>query len=177
MNATAEQLTGLSFAAAEGKPVEEIFSLIREEDHKAIGNPVRIALSNGAAIQDLDSVCLLAGNNELVPIEHISSPIRSDRGDTIGAVVVFRSLERSRRAEDLQERLHRQQARVGHDLHEGLAQLLTGIAFLTKSLEMTLADRSESEAGDAANIVKLVNSAIKQTRELSASLLPVESAN
>jgi PAS domain S-box-containing protein len=171
MNSSAEKLTGWTFADANGTPVEQVFSLVRENDHQAVENPVRAALSSDTAIRGSEPVGLLTRNHEFVSIQVISSPMTTDRGDTIGAVVVFRSLDRRQDAHQVLER----QARVGRDLHEGLAQLLTGIAFLTKSLEMTLANRSENEASDAANIVKLVNSAIKQTRELSATLLPMDS--
>ncbi|HEY3840096.1 MAG TPA: response regulator [Bryobacteraceae bacterium] len=176
MNTSAEQLTGWKLEEAEGIPVEQVFSLVREDNHQPVGNPVRGALACGAAIQAGEPVCLLTRDSEFLSIEDVSSPMKTDRGDTIGVVVVFRRRERQPAADDVQERIYRQQARVGRDLHEGLAQLLTGIAFLSKSLEKSLADRSENEAADAAHIVRLVNSAIKQTRELSASLLATDSA-
>ncbi len=66
----------------------------------------------------------------------------------------------------------REQTRIGQDLHDGLGQHLTGIAFMSKVLEQKLADKSLPEAA-AAKIVKLVNEAIHKTRELSRGLLPV----
>ena len=69
----------------------------------------------------------------------------------------------------------REQRRIGQDLHDGLGQHLTGIAFMTKVQEQKLADRRNTEAVDAAKIVKLVNDAILKTRELSRGLLPVVS--
>ena len=69
----------------------------------------------------------------------------------------------------------REQRRIGQDLHDGLGQQLTGIAFMSKVLAQKLAGRSQDEAPDAAKIVHLVNEAISKTRELSRGLLPVES--
>jgi signal transduction histidine kinase len=69
----------------------------------------------------------------------------------------------------------REQGRIGRDLHDGLGQHLTGIAFMTKVLEQKLADRMQAEATDAAKIVQQVNEAINQTRELSRGLLPISS--
>ena len=66
-----------------------------------------------------------------------------------------------------------EQGRIGQDLHDGLGQHLTGIAFMSKVLERKLAVRSQAEAGDAAQIVSQVNEAISKTRELSRGLLPV----
>jgi PAS domain S-box-containing protein len=69
----------------------------------------------------------------------------------------------------------REQRRIGQDLHDGLGQHLTGIAFMAKVHEAKLADKELTDAADAAKIVKLVNEAIHKTRELARGLLPVVS--
>ena len=69
----------------------------------------------------------------------------------------------------------REQRRIGQDLHDGLGQHLTGIAFMSKVLEQKLADQALPESGAATKIVTLVNEAIHKTRELSRGLLPVVS--
>ncbi len=69
----------------------------------------------------------------------------------------------------------REQRRIGQDLHDGLGQHLTGIAFMAKVHEAKLAEQKKSEADEAAKIVKLVNEAIHKTRELARGLLPVVS--
>jgi signal transduction histidine kinase len=69
----------------------------------------------------------------------------------------------------------REQGRIGRDLHDGIGQHLTGIAFMSKVLEQKLADRFQDEAADAAKIVQYVNETISKTRELSRGLLPVSS--
>ena len=67
----------------------------------------------------------------------------------------------------------REQRRIGQDLHDGLGQHLTGVAFLSKVLEQKLREKGLPEAAEAAKIVELVNQAIGRTRELSRVLLPV----
>ncbi|HUA63626.1 MAG TPA: PAS domain S-box protein [Verrucomicrobiae bacterium] len=67
----------------------------------------------------------------------------------------------------------REQRRIGQDLHDGLGQHLTGVAFLSKVLEQKLREKSLPEAVEAARIVGLVNESINRTRELSRGLLPV----
>jgi PAS domain S-box-containing protein len=69
----------------------------------------------------------------------------------------------------------REQRRIGQDLHDGLGQHLTGIAFMAKVHEAKLAEKHVDETTDAAKIVKLVNEAIHKTRELARGLLPVVS--
>jgi PAS domain S-box-containing protein len=69
----------------------------------------------------------------------------------------------------------REQRRIGQDLHDGLGQHLTGIAFMAKVQAQKLAERHAPEAAEAGKIVGLVNDAILKTRELSRGLLPVVS--
>jgi len=69
----------------------------------------------------------------------------------------------------------REQRRIGQDLHDGLGQHLTGIAFMSKVQEQKLMEKGMPEAGDATKIVNLVNEAINKTRELARGLLPVVS--
>jgi len=69
----------------------------------------------------------------------------------------------------------REQRRIGQDLHDGLGQHLTGIAFMSKVQEQKLLEKRLPEAGDAGKIVQLVNEAINKTRELARGLLQVVS--
>jgi PAS domain S-box-containing protein len=69
----------------------------------------------------------------------------------------------------------REQNQIGQDLHDGLGQHLTGIAFMSKVLEQKLAGAALDEAEDARKIVRLVNEAIHRTRELARGLVPVVS--
>lgn len=66
----------------------------------------------------------------------------------------------------------REQRRIGQDLHDGLGQLLTGIAFMTKVQEQRLAENGAPESAEASKIVRLVNEAIHKARELSRGLMP-----
>jgi len=67
-----------------------------------------------------------------------------------------------------------EQKRMGHNLHDGLSQHLTGIAFLGKDLENRLKNRGLKEAGDAKKITHLVNEAIDHTRRLAQGMHLVE---
>jgi signal transduction histidine kinase len=69
----------------------------------------------------------------------------------------------------------REQQRIGQDLHDGLGQHLTGIAFMAKVHEEKLAKTNAADAADAAKIVRLVNEAVQKTRELARGLFPVMS--
>jgi PAS domain S-box-containing protein len=81
--------------------------------------------------------------------------------------------ERKRLEKAILEISAEEQRRIGQDLHDGLGQHLTGIAFMSKVQEQKLAEKGLAEAAEAARIVRLVNEAITKTRELAHGLLPV----
>jgi PAS domain S-box-containing protein len=83
--------------------------------------------------------------------------------------------ERKRLEKAILEISAEEQRRIGQDLHDGLGQHLTGIAFMSKVQEQKLADKGLPEAAEATRIVGLVNEAITKTRELAHGLLPVVS--
>jgi PAS domain S-box-containing protein len=87
--------------------------------------------------------------------------------------VGFDITERKGLEEAILEISAREQRRIAQDLHDGLGQHLTGIAFMSKVLEEKLSDKSLPEAVEAAKIVKMVNQAIDNTRELARGLHPV----
>jgi PAS domain S-box-containing protein len=82
--------------------------------------------------------------------------------------------DRAQMEKELLEISHREQMRIGQDLHDGLGQHLTGVTFLSRALEKKLANRGLPEAADAAEISRLVMQALSQTRSLARGLFPVE---
>jgi len=108
------------------------------------------------------------------PVEISLSPLETEEGVLVSSAIRDIS-ERKRLEKTVLEISEREQRRIGQDLHDGLGQHLTGIAFMTKVQEQRLAERQIPEAADAAKIVQLVNDAIRKTRELSRGLLPVVS--
>jgi PAS domain S-box-containing protein len=84
-------------------------------------------------------------------------------------------IERKRLEKSILEISEREKERIAQDLHDGLGQHLTGVAFLSKVLERKLIEKSSPDGCDAAKIARLVNEAINQTRELARGLLPVQS--
>jgi len=60
---------------------------------------------------------------------------------------------------------------IGHDLHDGLGQHLTGTAFAAQVLGEKLRDRALPEQNDARQLVSLIDEGIDQTRRLAKGLL------
>jgi PAS domain S-box-containing protein len=108
-------------------------------------------------------------NGERCFIEFSSTKLAADLNLSIlRDVTERRNLER-----EIQEISEREQRRLGQDLHDGLGQSMTGIAFLAKVLQQKLQAKSIEEAEAAGNIAALINEALSQTRRLSRGLCPV----
>jgi signal transduction histidine kinase len=65
-----------------------------------------------------------------------------------------------------------EQRRIGHDLHDGLGQHLTGIALMVRRLEQRLSAAGSADAGDAQKLAELARTAVEWTHDLCRSLSP-----
>ena len=90
MNQGAETLTGLSGAAAGGKLLSDVVTLVDEGSRKALGDPVRQSLATGARVTLGRRALLLSkqGSNEF-SIELSAAPIRAANQEITGAVIIL----------------------------------------------------------------------------------------
>lgn len=96
---------------------------------------------------------------------------RTNAGDFL---CIFRDVtDRARLQKEILEISGREQRRIGQDLHDGLGQLLTAIAFLAHALQQRLEESAGDEAESAEQIVKLVYDAIAKTRSIARGLCPI----
>lgn len=81
-----------------------------------------------------------------------------------------------REARELERRIleisDAEQRRIGHDLHDGLGQHLTGISLITKRLEQRLVNANSPEADEATKLSDLARTAVSWTHHLSQALSP-----
>lgn len=104
-------------------------------------------------------------------------PIKK-RGKVVACVQIARDITKTKEIErEILEIGGRVQREIGQDLHDSLSQHLTGIAFLSKGLEQKLLNLNLKEAGQATQIVHLVNQSIEHTRRLARGLHLVELEN
>jgi PAS domain S-box-containing protein len=171
-NRACEQTTGYGFEEVRGKQVWELFLIPEEvERFKAIFEQLRNCVLPG----DYESYWLTRNGDRRL-ISWSSTVLTGHTGDVTHIVATGIDVtERKHLEKATLEIRAREQRRIGQDLHDGLGQHLTGIAFMGKVLEERLAEASLAEAADAAKIVSLVNESIRMTRELARGLLPVVS--
>ena len=101
LNPVARELTGWSPAAATGRPLREVFSVLDEQSRKPADDPVGNALRGGGAATLAHRTVLVARDGSERPIDDSAAPIRGPDGAVTGAVLVFRDVSERRRAERL----------------------------------------------------------------------------
>ena len=109
MNPVAELLTGWSEAEAGGKPLARVFRIINEETRTEAENPVEHALREGKAVGLANHTLLVARDGTERPIADSGAPIRNEKGEVTGVVLVFRDRTDERAA---QKALHEHAAQL-----------------------------------------------------------------
>jgi PAS domain S-box-containing protein len=169
-NRACELTTGYHFDEVCGKPVCEVFLVPADvERFRSILDQLR----RGGALSDYELHWLTKnGGRRLISW---SGTVLTDNNNELTHIVTsgIDITERKQLERAVLDISTREQRRIGQDLHDGLGQHLTGIAFMGKVLEDRLAEAAPAEAPEAAKIVRLVNDSIKMTRELARGLLPV----
>ncbi|MBI2998356.1 MAG: PAS domain S-box protein [Deltaproteobacteria bacterium] len=113
-------------------------------------------------------------DGSLVDVSISTGPIRDAGGSILGSMGVLTDItERKRLEKEIAEISEREKERIERDLHDGLGQELTGIAFLAKGLKEKLGRTSIPESADADKIAHLVTQAVSHTRSLARGLSPV----
>ena len=171
-NRACERTTGYTFAQVKYTYMWELFSVPDEARRfKAMFAEMR-----EGRLQTEYECDWLSRNGERHLIAWSGTTLPGEKGAPSYVIATGIDItERKRLEQAILEISAREQRRIGQDLHDGLGQHLTGIAFMSKVQEQKLAEKGLPDAVDASKIVKLVNEAINKTRELSRGLLPVVS--
>jgi len=171
-NRACEQTTGQRFAEVKGRHAWELFPAA--EDSERFQHAFE-QLRSGRAPKDFEWHWATGEGGPRL-ISWSGTVLPDAEGHVRHVIATGIDITESKRLETaILEISAREEHRIGQDLHDGLGQHLTGIAFMSKVLEQKLAEKSVAEAADASKIVRLVNEAIHKTRELSRGLLPVVS--
>ncbi len=99
LNPVAQELTGWTHAEAQGKPLGMVFRIVNEQTRKPVENPVEKVLREGMIVGLANHTVLVAKNGSERPIDDSAAPIRSEAGEIIGVVLIFRDVTEQRRAE------------------------------------------------------------------------------
>jgi PAS domain S-box-containing protein len=146
MNHAAEHLTACTAAQALGKRLKEIVQIV-DSNGEPLGNtPSREALTGNTSNSDADCL-LLRKTGERITVIETASPIRDERGATIGAVIALRNItERKRAEEQLQlanQELFQFMHSVSHDLQEPLRMIRSYTDLIKRKVAGNDADANE----------------------------------
>ncbi len=107
------------------------------------------------------------------PMELAVSEVRL--GDRITFTGIVRDItDRKRLEREVLEISEREQQRIGQDLHDGLCQQLTGIAFLVQAMQQKNGAGGRHDVAQFSQITALLKEAVTQARDLSHGLYPVD---
>jgi PAS domain S-box-containing protein len=172
LNRACEQSTGYTSAEAAGKAVWDIFIPPEEAE----GFQTHFEKMRDGQLRNEYECQWLARDGTRRLIAWSGTSLGGGKGTPAYVIATGTDItERKRLEKAILEISEREQRRIGQDLHDGLGQHLTGIAFMSKVQEQKLKEKRLPYAADAAKIVKLVNEAINKTRELARGLNPVVS--
>ena len=115
MNPVAERLTGCSNDEAHDVPLESVISIVHEDTGQAVRNPVQECIKNSRVETLHAHAAMLRRDGAVIAIEASAAPMRNDRGDVIGAVMVCQDVSHARK---LAYQLSHQ---ASHDSLTGLA--------------------------------------------------------
>ncbi len=99
MNQVAEELTGWSWTDAVGRPLDEVFKIINEENGKPYPNPVDKVLNLGKIVILANHTALIAKDGRQRIIDDSGAPI-IENGNMRGVVLVFRDITDKQRLEN-----------------------------------------------------------------------------
>jgi PAS domain S-box-containing protein len=141
MNPVAESLTAWSLAEAAGQPLDAVFRIVNEETRQTAESPVARVLREGQIVGLANHTILVARDGTEWAIDDSGAPIRSDSGEMLGVVLVFREVTERRRMEadlrrqaaDLVEADRRKNeflAMLAHELRNPLAPIINSVHVL-----------------------------------------------
>lgn len=99
MNPVAEELTGWKESEARTSFLKDIFIIINEESRAPVDNPAEIVIKEGKIVGLANHTILISKTGKEIPIADSGAPIKTDKGEIIGVVLVFRDKTSEHEAE------------------------------------------------------------------------------
>ena len=140
MNPPAETLTGWKQAEAVGRKLTQVFRTKNESDQ---GESPGARVHRYASLTNTTDTVLIPRSGSPILIDDSSAPIRDDRGNITGLVLVFRDITERRRAEREREQLISELDAFAHTVAHDLKNPLSIIVGSTEMLEYDFASLPE----------------------------------
>jgi PAS domain S-box-containing protein len=115
MNPVAQKLTGWKDEAT-GRPLTDVFPIINEQTRQPVENPVNRVIREGSVVGLANHTVLIAKDGTQRPIEDSAAPVRGERGQVVGVVLVFRDATEQRQAQDAVQQSQRREKERADEL-------------------------------------------------------------
>ncbi len=89
MNPVAEELMGWKLEEVRQKNLTEVFNIVNCETRKQVENPVTRVIREGVIVGLANHTVLISRDGKEVSIHDSAAPIRDDKGNIIGVILVF----------------------------------------------------------------------------------------
>ncbi|MBM3235800.1 response regulator [Candidatus Poribacteria bacterium] len=134
MNLVAQDLLGWKPKDATGKPLQDIFNIVNEETGEQVENPVARVIREGIVVGLANHSVLIAKDGTKKPIADSGAPIKDDKGNIIGVVLVFRDITEQRKMEQELQKIQKLESigilagGIAHDFNNILTAILGNIS-------------------------------------------------
>ncbi|MCH8291963.1 response regulator [Candidatus Poribacteria bacterium] len=167
MNPIAEVLTGWKQEEAFGEDLAEVFDVVTEETRVPTQRHVMKALGKRVTADLAEHTILIARDDKETPIDYSAAPIRDDKENITGVVLVFRDITERKRTEEAlaqaytQGRLEVVDA-ILHNIGNAINSVTIGIGTIHENLVnnrlthrlVALADAISAHQDDFSNYVE-----------------------
>lgn len=99
INPVAEKLTAWTEKEAIGRAIEEVFQIVSENTGEVADNPVSKVLREGSIVGLANHTLLIDKKGKKIPIADSGAPIKTNDGEILGVVLVFRDQTEERAAQ------------------------------------------------------------------------------
>lgn len=168
LNRAAEELTGWSSEAAEGKISSEIFHIVNEETQEPCNDPVHQILSGKTVVGQERNIRLVTRDGLSRVIADNGAPILDKDAKVIGVVLVFRDITHEKKTEEELLKIRKLESvgvlagGIAHDFNNILSAILGNIELA----RYRVADRDVRATTLLLDAEKATQRAAKLTRQL-----------
>jgi len=158
VNSAAEVLTGWGLEDARGKPLGDVLRIVHGETGNAPERIVARVLRGGGIAAIGDGYLLVTEEGTRLPVDGTGEPMRDDKGETVGVVLVFNSAaERELQADDRVAHVESQErASTGVAPHDAARSRdpLAGIITKNARIRRMLKDLPKIAASDSTVLLE-----------------------
>ena len=157
MNPITEALTGWKQEEALGKPLTEILNLINEETREKAEDPVKNVTRKGHIVDLPENMILISKDGTELPVADTCAPIRDEKGNLIGVVLVFRDITERKKAEEELKKLN-------ETLEEKVIERTEELETLNEELQLQT-DELQEQSAELLKVNDIMNQEIIQHKK------------